>query len=116
MTAYPGNTLVHSAVATAPTLNQVIASIAAPPEGVYRVGVTIILTGTAETATRNLTVRENGSGVINLLPTLSGAGPLVFDFPQVEINPGGGNLDVIANAGATAGSVYSVILQATRIG
>jgi hypothetical protein len=37
-------------------------------------------------------------------------------IPQIEVNPGGGNLNVVAIAAATAGAIYNVTLIATRIG
>jgi hypothetical protein len=59
--AYPANSLVASGSVTAPGVNGVIASIVAPPEGVYEVIVHVTLTGTAETALTNLSLRENAT-------------------------------------------------------
>ena len=116
MPAYPANTLTATGAVTAPGAIGTIASIATPPEGIYTVVVTIVLTGTAETALRNLRLRENANTVADNLPTLSAsAGPVVLVFDQVEVNAGGGNLDVVSIAAATAGAIYNVVLQATRI-
>jgi hypothetical protein len=117
MPAYQENTLTNSASTAAPGAGAVVASIAAPPPGVYKVKLLIVLTGTAETALANLRLRENGATVATALPSLSAAaGPVILEFDRVEVNEGGGNLDVIAIAAATAGSVYNVVLQATRVG
>lgn len=116
MPAFQDNTRTASAATTTPGAGAVLASIAAPPAGVYRVQVTIVLSGTAETALANLRLRENGATVADALPSLSAAaGPLTLTFDRVEVNEGGGNLDVIAIAAATAGAIYSVVLQATRV-
>ena len=115
MTAYPANTLVKAASVTAPGAGAVVAAITAPPEGVYQVVVNIFLTGTAETQLSNLRLRENGATVFDALPSLSTMNVRLV-FEQVEVNPGGGNLDIVAIAAATAGAIYNVVLIATRIG
>jgi hypothetical protein len=112
--AYPANSLVATGSVTAPGVNGVIASIVAPPEGVYEVAVHIALTGTAETALANLSLRENATSVANL-PSLSTFAQRI-EIPQVEVNAGGGNLNVVAIAAATAGAIYNVTLVATRVG
>jgi hypothetical protein len=114
MSAYPANTLTAAASVVAPGAGAVIASIAAPPEGVYEVTVRVVLTGTAETALVNCRLRENTNTVANIL-TLTGIAT-VPTYNQVEVNAGGGNLDVIAIAAATGGAIYNVAIQATRIG
>ena len=117
MPAYSENTLSATGSATAPGAGAAIATISAPPPGVYKVRLTVVLTGTAETALRNLRLRENGATVADTLPSLSAsAGPVCLEFDRVEVNEGGGNLDVIAIAAAAGGSIYNVALQATRIG
>jgi hypothetical protein len=117
MAAYSENTLTGAGTATAPGAGAAIASIAAPPPGVYKVCLTIVLSGTAETALTNLRLRENGNTVATALPSLSAAaGPVNLTFDRVEVNEGGGNLDVIAIAAATAGAIYTVVINATRIG
>jgi hypothetical protein len=114
VSAYPANTLVATGSVTAPGATGVIASIAAPPEGVYDVAVHIALTGTAETALTNLRLRENATSVA-VLPSIPAIAMRVV-LPQVEVNSGGGNLDVVAIAAATAGAIYNVTLIATRTG
>jgi hypothetical protein len=114
VSAYPANSLVATGTVTAPGVNGVIASIVAPPEGVYEVVVHIALTGTAETALTNLSLRENAQSVATL-PSLSTIAMRIV-IPQIEVNPGGGNLNVVAVAAATAGAIYNVTLIATRIG
>jgi hypothetical protein len=114
--AFQGNTLAHGGYASAaPGINTVVAELVAPAAGTYSVKVTIALTGTAETALRNLLLRENGNTVMTQIPTLSG---LIYtvELERVEINEGGGDLEVATLAAATGGSIYNVILLATRIG
>lgn len=107
------DTLVGSGTAAAPTANTVIAVITAPPPGVYKVTVELTLTGTAETATANARLRQNTVAVATV-PTIPGIGatpPTVL--PRVTVT--GGNIDVQAIAGATAGSVYTAVITATRV-
>lgn len=107
------DSLIGSGTAAAPTANTVIAAITAPPPGVYRVTVELTLTGTAETATANARLRQNTVAVATL-PTVPGIGatpPIVL--PRVTVT--GGNIDVQAIAGATAGSIYTAVITATRV-
>lgn len=106
---------VASATVSAPGAGAVVAQIVAPPDGLYDVTVKVFLSGTAETALNNLRLRENGNTVFSGLPSITVATDwLELKFANVEVNQGGGNLDVIAIAAATAGSVYSVVLIADR--
>jgi hypothetical protein len=114
VSAYPANSLVATGSVTAPGVTGVIASIAAPPEGVYEVVVHVALTGTAETALTNLRLRENAT--VRRGPAFLSTIAMRIVIPQVEVNAGGGNLDVVAIAAATAGAIYNVTLIATRIG
>ena len=114
MAAYTENTLVTAASAAAPGAGVVVAAITAPPAGIYDVEVHLALTGTAETALQNLRLRENATN-LHVLPSLS-ASVLRLRFARVEVNNGGGNLDVQAIAAATVGSIYNVVLVATRVG
>jgi hypothetical protein len=113
VTAYPGQHARRDRVVTAPGVTGVIASIAAPPEGVYEVVVHVALTGTAETAT-NLRSGRTPRRSRSCRPCRRSR--CACDIPQVEVNAGGGNLDVVAIAAATAGAIYNVTLIATRIG
>jgi hypothetical protein len=109
-------TRYNAGTVTAPGVGATVASIAAPPDGLYDVAVKILLTGTAETALKNLRLRENGNTIADL-PTLSSAGDWTeVCLKNVEVNQGGGNLDVIAIAAATAGAIYNVAIEATRKG
>jgi hypothetical protein len=108
------NSRQASGSVTAPGAGVAIATITAPPPGVYEVRVYATLTGTAETALQNLRLRENGA-TLYTLPSLS-TFALAWVFPRVEVNEGGGNLDLIAVAAATAGAIYNATLIATRIG
>jgi hypothetical protein len=114
MAAYTAVTLVGTGSSTSPGAGATVASITAPPIGLYEVTVMILLTGTAETALRNLSLFEGATGVAVSLPTLSAAGDwTVIDLKNVEVNEGN-NLAVSTNAIATAGAIYNVVLLATR--
>lgn len=98
---------------TAPALN---ASLAALPAGVvggtYRLNGLIVLTATAETALRNASLRMNGVEIMRL-PTLTG---IVVPFTVERVTlAGNGIIDVIAVAAGVAGSIYNVLLTATRV-
>ena len=117
MPAFTDNTKVGTGSTTSPGAGAVLASISAPAAGTYDVTVMAMLTGTAETALRNLRLRENTTTVADALPSLSSAGDwTTIEFPRVEVNEGGGNLDVIAIAAGVVGAIYNIVLLATRVG
>lgn len=105
-----------AATAAAPGATTAVAALAGlVVGGVYRVTGVVALTGTAETALINLRLRSNGAAVPGggILPSLSGL-VVPFSFDRVTVLTGGA-LDVATQAAATAGSVYTVQLLATRI-
>ena len=112
------STLVATGSVTAPGAGADVAQIADVPSGLYEVRVIIALTATAETALRNLRLREGGRTIADALPSLSGLNVLIT-LPRVEINPDTADdlvdLDLIAIAAGTAGAVYNATLIATRI-
>ena len=117
MPAFTDNTKVGTGSTTSPGAGAVLASISAPAAGTYKVTVMALLTGTAETALRNLRLRENGTTTVDALPSLSAPGAWTeIAFERIEVNEGGGNLDVIAIAAGVVGAIYNVVLLATRVG
>lgn len=80
--------------------------------GVYRVRVVVALTGTAETAPVNLVFRQSAVQII-FLPTISGQ-IVTCEFPRVTLTTGT-TMDARTIAAATAGSVYTVQICATRV-
>jgi hypothetical protein len=104
-------TLEVATSTAAPGATTAIATLAAPQPGSYRVRGTIIITGTTETQLVNLRLRANAVVVGTLLPTVTGL-VVPFDFERVEVTAG--NLDLQTVAAATAGSVYTVLLNATK--
>lgn len=105
------DTLAAASTQAAPGATTVQAAISTPPVGVYDVTVTISLTGTAETALTNLQLRQNAV-VVATLPTIS-AQTITMRFPRVTV--AGGNIDIRTSAAATAGSVYTTTITATRV-
>lgn len=110
-------TLLVSGSVAAPGANGTVAVIVAPTPGVYRVRGFLMLTGTAETQLVNGKIRVNGAAITgggagSLIPTLTGV-LVPFDFNRVVV--GAGNIDIVAAAAATAGSIYTAMLTATRV-
>jgi hypothetical protein len=85
------------------------ASFAPTVGGVFRLRVTVIISGTAETLPTNLRLRNNGV-TISDLPTVPGSN--VYEFPRVTI---AGAIDTRVTATAVVGSIYTVQLTATRV-
>lgn len=111
--AYPDAVVSGSGTATAPAANAILAQLTTlTPGGIYEVKMFLALTGTAETNLRNVRLRQNGVAAIDLIPTLSGTNWLQI---VSEVLVTGGNLDVQVIAAATAGSVYTTLLLASRI-
>jgi len=110
-----GDTFQTSGSVTAPTIGQAIATIAAPGAGVYRVQARLVMSGTAETAVLNAELRHgaNVGGKVGF--TALAAVQQITEFERVTVL-GGEAITVNATAGAAAGSVYTVILTAVRIG
>jgi hypothetical protein len=113
--------LVATGSATAPTAGTNIATLAAPTAGTYEVQVWVAVSGTATTAaadSNNMNVKAGAGTLAALLPyncstagNLTNPGPFIFQ----EIMNGATNLTVNAVANATAGTVYSAMIIATRV-
>lgn len=97
---------------SAPALGTSAGFLATPPPGVYKVKFTILLTGTAETQLANLVVKINGANTALVLPSIS-AFINTIEIPRLTITSS--NLQLVTVANATAGSVYTVTIIASRI-
>ena len=104
------DTLLHSVSNAAPAANAVQAAISSPTPGTYKVVATVSLTGTAETQLANLRLRVTtvSQGAVATI-----VGTTQYTFERVTI--ASGNIDLMVAANATAGSIYTTSLQATRI-
>lgn len=81
---------------------------------VYEVEARITLTGTAETTLRNIELRA-GTTQLSALPSLSAAGQQLTRLPRVTMPAGQTTIDLRAIATAVVGSIYTVVLVATRV-
>jgi hypothetical protein len=107
-----GSTLSAWFTVTSGAANAVLAVITAPTVGVYDVTADVFITGTAETTPINLRLREN-TNEVSQIPTLTGS-PTKLRWPRVSVS--GGNLDLqIKGTTPVAGSIYTVVLTATRL-
>jgi hypothetical protein len=110
------NSLSALGTATAPAAGSAIASIAAVniTPGVYRLDLYFQLSGTAETAVNNLQLNLNGANFTQAPSAGTNTTLQRFTVPRVYLN-GTSAARVQAAANATAGSVYTVTLIATRL-
>lgn len=102
-------------VASAPIAGTALATLgpfSAAQAGVYYITYRWLLSGTTETATANLQLTANSAN-LTALPTISGSGwgeaSIYLTIPASQFC----YLKVVANA--TAGSVYSAQLMATKL-
>lgn len=103
--------LQASGTSAAPGAGAAVATITTPAQGMYRVRMTYQLSGTAETAVKNL--RLAGATFTGDFPTIGTAiTTVVVDNVSMD---GAANLRAVAVAAATAGSVYTVTIVATRL-
>jgi hypothetical protein len=109
--------LVNYAQTPAPAAAAALATIAAPPTGLYEVQVFAALSGTTAAADLdNIRLRANLATVTQL--PLAIAAPATPQPQGVRLNVRviTGNLQVQAVGNASAGTFYSVLLTATQIG
>jgi hypothetical protein len=109
---YAQPTLGNANTAAAPAASAQLAKVTltAATAGPYKVVVSINITGTAETQLNNLRLRQNGV-LVSVLPSVPGANQYVFERVDAAV----GDLDVFVIANATAGSIYTTSVQATRL-
>lgn len=118
---YNSTSLAASGTQTAPTAGTAIATLAAPAAGTYEIQVWVAVAGTATTAaadSSNMNLKAGATTVAGLLPyncstagSVSAGGPYSFQ----RIMDGSTNLTVNAIANATAGTLYTALVIATRI-
>lgn len=119
---FVANTLVAAAAtAAAPTAGTAITTLAAPAAGNYKIQVWIAVSGTATTAaadSNNVNLKAGATTVAPLLPyNCSTAGNLTNPgpFEYYRTLDGSTNLTINVIANATAGTVYSGTILATRV-
>lgn len=108
--------LTASGTASAPTAGSTIASIPAAslPPGSYQVAVTGVITGANEVAPLNLRLL-NGAVGLNDIPNGGAQNvPIPNSIPRVTLD-GINTLKLVAIANATAATVYTYTIQATRV-
>lgn len=108
------DSLGAGAAAAAPTAGVAVATIAAPPAGIYRLSVIVQNTGTAETTAAGLTNMGlyAGATLKAALPTTGS--PVRQEFERVTLD-GATAVTVKATAAAAAGSMYVASIIATRL-
>jgi hypothetical protein len=112
VTQFPlGQSLQANGTAAAPGAGSAIATIATPAAGTYLVRMTYQLSGTAETAVKNL--RLSGATLNVDYETLGT--PINNVIVDAMTMDGVASIVAKAVAAATAGSVYTVTIVATRM-
>ena len=96
---------------TAPAAGAAIATLAAPPAGVYEVQVAVWISAAAAADATNVELRRGGSALYTPLVVAT-----QFSFRKYRVTlTGSQNLTVNAIAVGTAGVIYSAEIVATRI-
>jgi hypothetical protein len=105
-------------VTTAPTAGLAIATLTAPPIGLYTVRVvTRITTAAVASLADNISIRVGGTEIRRILhpAVATTTTQLNFDYVQDFRLPGGSGLNVAAVALEGAGVVYAVAIYARKI-
>lgn len=120
------DTAHSSGTATAPsTATDILTTPQTLKSGLYELDVTVALTGTAETLTRNLNLRLGTAVLVANIPTVPGTNRYRFRMriTNTALTAAGGTGTPIAAAvqartaaAPTAGAVYTVSVQSTLIG
>jgi hypothetical protein len=103
--------LSASGTAAAPGAGTAVATLT-PPAGTYKVSLIYQLSGTAETAVKNLRLSGTGTTFSADFPTIGTA--VVTQIIDAVTMDGVGSLRATAVAAATAGSVYTATIIASR--
>lgn len=107
------DTLFGGATTPAPGAASNVCTVTVVTPGIYQLQIYITLTGTVETQNNNVQLVVPGGLVVGI-PALSGV-QLQYDVPRVFIKQTG-LVAVKSVAAATAGSVYTAFICATRVG
>lgn len=103
-----------SGSAVAPAAGAAIATLAAPPKGVYRVKVTSSVSNAAVADVGNLRLRRAGVDLVSPIPHGVSGQPQDFVAEEVALD-GTQNLTVEAVGAGTAGVEYNATIVATRV-
>lgn len=103
-----GDTVTTTATVAAPGVVTLV-TVAATAGGVYRVRAVVALTGTAETQLVNVQFRA--ASFHSAIPALTGQ-VVVMEWPRITAT---GNMILNVPVIATAGSIYTASLSATRV-
>lgn len=109
------SSLVASGSVAAPGAGSAFVTLNAPPAGVYRIRILYIITGAQETAALNVQFEANGANLFTF-PTSQplAAGTIVsVEIERIDLN-GTNNVRLEAAAAATASTVYTGVICATR--
>lgn len=107
------DTLAASGATTAaPAAGTTIATLAAPPAGVYAVIVTTNESGTVDTNGKNAQLKKGSSVVVDLF---TAATPSRVDLTSVTLDGSTALVVVTGAAIGGAGSIYNATIAATRV-
>lgn len=107
--------LVGGGRVVAPTALAVVATLAAPPKGLYNVAVHASVSGNAAADTANMKLQVNGADYINPIEHGISGGDVKAEFHDVDVD-GVHALQVLAVGAGTASIVYSAEITATPTG
>jgi len=112
----PVASLYKYGVTTSPSANVVLASIATPPAGFYRVRIYVELSGTISASDQdNIRLTVDAVNLTNLLlsavtPTQNVPTPI-----EIVVETTGTSIQVKSIAAGTTGAVYGVLVVADRL-
>lgn len=104
------DTVGNSQSSAAPGAGTGMCTVTVTAGGTYRLEITVNLSGTAETQLANLRLRDNTTNLFTL-PSLQGTAKYAVE----RVANAGGNFNVQVIAAATAGSIYTIGMTATRV-
>lgn len=105
--------IVGSGKATAPTATTVLATVAAPPAGTYKIRVEATVSGNAAADTDNLKLQINNVDLSNPLPAGVSGAPVVTEFTEKLDGTHAVNVVVLANG--TASILYEATLTLSLV-
>jgi len=109
---YIADALSNAVTSAAPAVNTVLASLTTPAKGEYIVRAFIFVSGAAETQPLNVRVRSGSTELCRLI-TAQNLLDSTSDTFVVSVD-GATNIDMQVVANATAATVYTSRLTATR--
>jgi len=113
----PTPSLVNKNVTTGPAAGAGLATIAAPPAGIYKVDVYVEYSGTVAAADQdNLRLQVDSVTLVGLLASAAITSGDVNPIQSFIVRTIGTNIRIQAVALATATAVYTTMLVATQVG